>query len=322
MTLRFDLLALGETMLSLVATDGDLLTARAFTATHGGAESNTCVALARRGLRVAWVSRLGDDPAGHRIRAHLSGEGVDLRWARTDPARPTGLMLRDTVGGVRYWRSGSAASALGPSDLDDVPIEEARALLVTGITAMLGAGPRAAATSFLARGTGIRAIDPNLRPGLPGSADPRAAIGPLIERCSVVLGGESELQIVIGSQERGGALARAVARLGPSEVVIKRGDAGAAVLDPQGGWHEHRPRPGAEIDPVGAGDAFNAGYLAARLRGAMPSDALLTGAAEGGMAARTFGDVGPREREPMRESFDEVGPTRGRTNGSRGADDA
>lgn len=293
MTERFDLLALGETMLSLVATDGNLMTASTFTATHGGAESNTCVAMARRGLRVAWVSRLGDDPAGRRIRAHLSGEGVDLRWARTDPARPTGLMLRDTEGGVRYWRSGSAAGALSPSDLDDVPIEEARALLVTGITAMLGSGPRAAAMSFLERGTGIRAVDPNLRPGLPGSADPRAAVGPLLERCSVALGGEPELQIVIGTEERGEALARTVARLGPSEVVIKRGDAGAAVLDTQGSWHQHRPRPGAEIDPVGAGDAFNGGYLAARLRGEAPADALLVGAAEGGRAARTFGDVGP-----------------------------
>lgn len=293
MTERFDLLALGETMLSLVANDGDLMTASTFTATHGGAESNTCVAMARRGLRAAWVSRLGDDPAGHRIRDALGREGVDLRWAWTDPGRPTGLMLRDTVGGVRYWRSGSAASALRPSDLDDVPIEEARALLVTGITAMLGSRPRAAAMSFLERGTGIRAVDPNLRPGLPGSADPSAAVGPLIERCDLVLGGESELQIVIGSDDRGEALARAVARRGPREVVIKRGDAGAAVLDSEGGWHEHRPRPDIAIDPVGAGDAFNAGYLVARLRGDAPSDALLMGAAEGGMAARTFLDVGP-----------------------------
>lgn len=293
MTERFDLLALGETMLSLVATDGDLITASKFTATHGGAETNTCVAMSRHGLHVAWVSRLGDDPAGRRIRADLGREGVDLRWARTDPVRPTGLMLRDTVGGVRYWRAGSAASALGPSDLDDVPIEAARGLLVTGITAMLGSGPRAAAVSFLERGTGIRAVDPNLRPGLPGSADPLAAIAPLIERCDLVLGGESELQIVIGSEDRGESLARAVARLGPSEIVIKWGDAGAAVLDAEGSWHEHRPRPDVEIDPVGAGDAFNAGYLVARLRGEAPSDALLMGAAEGGRAARTFGDVGP-----------------------------
>ncbi len=142
----FDLLALGETMLSLVATDGDLSTASTFMATHGGAESNTCVAMASEGFHVAWVSRLGDDPAGHRIRVDLARGGVDLRWVGTDARRPTGLMLRDTVGGVRYWRAGSAAGAIGPSDLDDVPVDAARAILVTGITAMLGAGPRSAAS--------------------------------------------------------------------------------------------------------------------------------------------------------------------------------
>ena len=81
--------------------------------------------------------------------------------------------------------------------------------------------------------------------------------------------------------------------------MIKRGDAGAAVLDAAGDWHEHRPRPHAEIDPVGAGDAFNAGYLAARLRGDAPSDALATGATDGGLAAGTLGDVGI-SREGMR----------------------
>ena len=86
----FDLIALGETMLSLVAADGDLMTATTFAATHGGAESNACVAMARKGLSTAWVSRLGADPAGDRIRADLGREGVDLRWVATDPVRPTG----------------------------------------------------------------------------------------------------------------------------------------------------------------------------------------------------------------------------------------
>lgn len=293
MTAGSDLIALGETMLSLVAADGDLMTATTFTATHGGAESNTCVAMARRGFRTAWVSRLGDDPAGARIRADLGREGVDLRWVRTDAARPTGLMVRDTVGGVRYWRAGSAASALEPSDLDDVPIGDARAILVTGITAMLGSGPRSAAVTFLERGTGIRALDPNLRKGLPGSDDPRGAILPLTARCDILLGGEGELRILTDGEAEGVDLARACARLGPSEVVIKQGAAGAAVLEPGGGWHERHPPAMTDVDPVGAGDAFNAGYLAARLEGRPPADALREAAIAGAAAAGTFGDVGP-----------------------------
>ena len=109
-----DVIALGETMLSMVALDGPLEEATSFRATHGGAESNACVALARSGRSAAWVSRLGADPMGDRILAALRTEGVDVSWVTRDPGRPTGLMLRDVVGGVRYYRAGSAASALAP----------------------------------------------------------------------------------------------------------------------------------------------------------------------------------------------------------------
>ena len=59
-----DVIAIGETMLSLVALDGPLDDATSFHATHGGAESNTCVALARLGRSAAWVGRVGEDPKG------------------------------------------------------------------------------------------------------------------------------------------------------------------------------------------------------------------------------------------------------------------
>lgn len=286
-----DVIALGETMLSFVARDGTVESANEFLATHGGAETNALVELARRGLRTAWVSRLGDDPAGHRIHAALSAEGVDLRWVRTDDERPTGLMVRDTVGNVRYWRAGSAASALSPSDLDEVPVGDARAVLVTGITAMLGPAPQAAAIAFLERARGLRAVDPNLRTGLWGSDRPRELLHPLLARCDVLLGGESELSVLVGGD--GEAAARRAGALGPREVVVKRGADGAAVLDRDGIWHVMPAPARTEIDPVGAGDAFNAGYLAARLAGVACLDALRAGCDAGAAAAGTFGDVSP-----------------------------
>jgi 2-dehydro-3-deoxygluconokinase len=286
----FDLIALGETMLSLVAVDGGLDGATSFRATHGGAESNACAALARRGLRAAWVSRLGADVAGDRVRAGLSAAGVDLSWVRTDPGRPTGLMLRDRSGGVAYWRAGSAASALTPEDLEGVPLEAARAVLVTGITAMLGAGPQRTAVAFLERAGGLRGVDPNLRRGLWGSDRAVELITPLLARCDVLLGGESELRAFADGD--GPALARACAALGPREVVVKRGAGGAAALDRQGRWHEHEGRPSEEVDPVGAGDAFDAAYLAARTEGADVPEALEAGASAGASVAASLGDTG------------------------------
>lgn len=287
---RFDVIALGETMLSLVAEDGPLETATRFAATHGGAESNACVALARAGLRVAWVSRLGDDDAGRRIRASLGAEGVDLTWVTTDPEHPTGVMLRDTGGGLQYLRAGSAASALDVGDLDGVPVGDARAVLVTGITAMLGPGPQRAAIALLERARGIRIVDPNLRVGLWGSDRAVELISPLIERCDVLLGGEIELQRF--AEGNGASLARACRALGPAEVVLTRASAGAGALDRDGAWHELPAAPVTERDPVGAGDAFNAAYLAARLDERDVPDALKAASIAGAQAAASFGDTG------------------------------
>jgi 2-dehydro-3-deoxygluconokinase len=289
MTAAPDLIALGETMLSLVAVDGTLADASTFRATHGGAESNACVGFVRHGSRAAWVSRLGADPAGDRVLAELRACGVDVRWVRRDPDRPTGLMLRDTSGSTRYWRAGSAASALEPDALDDVPIADARAALVTGVTALIGAGPQRTAIAFLDRAEGLRAVDPNLRPGLWGSERAAELIGPLLERCDVLLAGERELGSMLGGD--GEALARRAADIGPTEVVLKRGADGAAALAPDGTWRECRPLPVADVDPVGAGDAFNGAYLAVRLDGGDVDEALAAGASAGADAAGAFGDT-------------------------------
>src|SRR5213594_1055359 len=99
----FDLVALGETMVSLAPPAGESLRrAERWLVDHAGAESNTCVGLARLGMRVAWISRLGDDAAGDRILDALTSERVDAHWVQRDPHRPTGVMLKDPGNGVRY----------------------------------------------------------------------------------------------------------------------------------------------------------------------------------------------------------------------------
>jgi 2-dehydro-3-deoxygluconokinase len=283
-----DVLALGETMLSLVAVGVPLAEASELHVTHGGAESNTCIGLIRLGVRAAFVSRLGNDPAGDRVAADLRDAGVDLRWVRRDPERPTGLMLRETSGlPAWYHRVGSAASGLSPADLEGVPVEEARGVLVTGITAMLGDGPHAAALALLERARGLRVVDPNLRSGLWGSDRALELVLPLLERADLILGGEGELERLVGS--RGRELAERCHALGAREVVLKRGAKGAAVSDGSG-WIEHRPPPLEDADPVGAGDAFNAGYLAARLSGRPSAEALEQAARCGAAVATTIGD--------------------------------
>ena len=163
-------------MLALAPPGGDTLrTCRTPHVDHAGAESNTCVGLARLGFRVAWVSRLGRDAAGDRILDALCREGVDTQWVARDPRRATGLMIKDGAAGVQYYRTGSAASVLSPETLHDVPVADARAVVVSGVTALIGPEPHAAGLELLSTARGLRIVDPNLRHGLWGS-DRRAEL--------------------------------------------------------------------------------------------------------------------------------------------------
>jgi 2-dehydro-3-deoxygluconokinase len=296
----YDLIALGETMMTFCPPSGGILAdAVSLILDHGGAESNTCVGLARLGLKVAWISKLGCDPFGDRILEALNKEGVDTRWVVRDDQRPTGLMMKDPRNRrVLYYRSGSAASTLSPEDLEGIPIAEARAVLVTGITAQIGAGPQRAAIALLEAARGLRAVDPNLRRGLVGSDRRCELVLPLIQGCDLVLAGDHELAEIFGAfpPEQ---LGRLCAAQGPGEVVV-RCDSKAGVYRNRDGWIERDVPHEDAADPMGAGDAFNAGYIAARL-GGEDIDATLALATRCGRAvALTPGDTAgfPRGLRP------------------------
>jgi 2-dehydro-3-deoxygluconokinase len=299
--MKHDVIALGETMLALAPPSGvSLRSATTLLVDHAGAESNTCVGLARLGLRTAWVSRLGADAAGDRVLDAIRAEGVDVQWVERTPQRPTGLMLKDPGAGVQYYRRESAASAMGPALLESVPVSDARAVLVTGVTALIGAGAQAAGLALLDRARGLRVVDPNLRPGLWGSDRRAALVRPFIEHCDLVLAGFDELAEVLGTGGAGKAghteaagaaeaLARAATALGPREVVVRGASIVGALAD--GVWSEYDIRRDGAVDPIGAGDAFNAGYIAVRLAGGTVESALRAGASCGAAVTTAVSDT-------------------------------
>jgi 2-dehydro-3-deoxygluconokinase len=292
--LSYDLIALGETMIALAPPAGtSLQTAPHLLVDHAGAESNTCVGLARLGFRVAWVSRLGSDAAGDRVIDALAAEGVDVRWVRRDPRRPTGWMVKEPGARVRYCRTGSAASDIGPDDLEEVPVAGAKAVLVSGVTALIGERPQQAAVALLSAARGLRIVDPNFRQGLWGSDRRVELVLPLVERCNLLLTGAQEVGELLGqpsaspldergddaslSGERGDdeALARRATERGPREVVVRGRTSVGALTD--GSWQAITIQRTDAVDPIGAGDAFNAGYIAVRLRGGSIEEALRAG---------------------------------------------
>ena len=302
---RFDVVTLGECLAAFVATNpGPFAEATLFEWHVAGAEANVAVGLARLGRSVAYIGRVGDDGFGTAITRALRGEGVDLAHLAVDRNARTGVMFRErrVLGAmdVVYHRSGSAGSRLSIEDVDRANeagvIRGARWVHLTGITPALSPSARAAVDRAreLARDAGATvSLDLNLRRRLWSEEEAARVLRELASEVDVVLGSVDELALVAGTdQDRDPEeIVAVVSELGPSTVVAKLGATGAIGLE-EGGRPVHAPAFDVPVvvDPVGAGDAFCAGFIAARLEGTDLATALRMGNACGALAAAASGD--------------------------------
>ncbi|MFI1169584.1 sugar kinase [Streptomyces sp. NPDC020801] len=300
----------GEAMLLLVAQPGvPLERAVAFRRSVAGAESNVAIALARLGHRARWLSRLGADSAGRAVLAQIRGEGVDVSYVTTDVHTPTGLLLRDSHAchplDVQYYRAGSAACRLAPESLTPDMVAGAQFVHVTGITAMLSDTALAATERLVELAWDVGAqvsFDPNVRLKLAAAEHWRRIAGPLMRRADLVLAGEDELDLFADGS--GGGYQRLVDELlagGVGAVVVKHRDKSASYFTAAGVWGPHPPLQVPITDPVGAGDAFAAGFLSALLRKAPPEQALEEASA---VAALTIQCVTDTDGLPSRAVLD------------------
>jgi 2-dehydro-3-deoxygluconokinase len=290
------LVTFGEVMGLISARSiGTLDVAREATIGIGGAEGNVAMGAARLGARTRWTGRVGRDAIGKLVERRLRADGVDVRAIRDDAF--TGMMVRHqrTAGAVHvdYHRSGSAGSRLGPEDGVAAGIAADDVLHLTGITPALSASARAACFAAVEEAQAVGAavsFDVNHRSKLWPLDVARGPLTDLAVRSDVLFAGVEEAGLLLDStQADAPALARRLAGLGPREVIVKDGARGcAAVID---GEELVLPAvPVAAIDPVGAGDAFVAGYLAERLAAEGPSVRLRTAVAMGAYAVTVPGD--------------------------------
>jgi 2-dehydro-3-deoxygluconokinase len=299
-----DVLTFGESMVSFRG-DGPLTQGARQTVRLAGAESNVAIGLARLGHSVAWAGRVGDDSFGRLVLRQLRAEGVETRYAVVDPERrPTGLMFveertADLVS-VEYRRAGSAGSAVGRDQVAAALEASPRVLHVTGITPALS--PAAAdavqfAVEFASAAGLFVSLDVNFRSRLWNREQAREVLTPLAAHATVVIASDDELDLVASGDEDA-----AVAELlshGVQQVAVKRGPLGAT-LHSREGRVDAPALAVTAIDPIGAGDAFTAGYLSGTLDGLDPAQCLVRGATSGAFAVSTRGDW---EGAPHREEL-------------------
>jgi 2-dehydro-3-deoxygluconokinase len=270
---------LGEALALVPALPGVEDPQAVVTGTLAGAEANVAVALSAMAVPAAWVGRLGDDALGHLLHRELEDRGVDVGAVQFDPGRPTGYYTKlvdadvDIDGApksqVVYRRAGSAASAMSPAFLDDPGVREILSrsshIHTSGINAALSASSADLMRALLGRPRRFDAtfsFDVNWREQLWPSGDPATVIE-LADLADIVFVGGDEAQRVLGT----GAPEEVRALLpGPAQIIVKDGARRAVALGRDGTILEEPALTVEVVEPVGAGDAFAAGFLAGLAR--------------------------------------------------------
>jgi len=230
------------------------------------------------------------------IRERIAGVGVDVTDVRTDPVRPTGLYVKEASADgspVRYYRRGSAASGMGPELLATVGAGKTTLVHISGITAALSPSCLDLLWAVLALPIRV-SFDVNWRPALWAELD-KGVLRELADRADIVFVGDDEAQAVWGVCE----LDEIRALLpNPAEIVVKHGARGATLLTADEPVFE----PALKVDvvePVGAGDAFAAGFLAADLTGESVRRRLRRGHLTAAGVLLTAEDLGEPLPEPI-----------------------
>ena len=252
----------------------------------GGSAANTAAWLAEAGAEPVLVGRVGDDERGRAARDELRAAGVTAPLV-TDPELPTGtcVVLVGPDGERTMAPDAGANDGLSDADLsDDVLVADGH--LHEAGYALLRGGSRPGARAAIARA---------LAAGMTVSVDPSSAalLSPEFldhaEGAGLLLPNADEARMLSGEGEPEHAARALAARFG--EVVVTLGAGGALWTDGDASVRADAAPVEAAVDSTGAGDAFTAGLLVARLDGAAPREALDAGAR---LAAEAVGRPGGR----------------------------
>lgn len=292
-----DLVTLGEVMLRLaIPSPARFETAHQLDVQIGGAEANVAATCARLGLRTAWISALPDNQWGERVRRDLGAHGVDCAAVRTIAGARMGLYFLEYGVPPRpirvlYDRRDSAFARLTAEAIDWEPVRRARLVHVSGVTPALGEAARRIVQQVVREAPAV-SFDVNYRTALWSPAEARAFIETVLPHARYLFLGQAEAQTLFGLAGEADATVAALARLAPkATVALLQGEEGSTVLDGGRLWRPGRRPPVQVVDPIGAGDAYVAGFLWATLQGRSPQAAVDAAAAAAALKCSTWGDI-------------------------------
>ncbi len=307
--MALDVVTIGETMVAFIPNAHTALRyVQQFTKVVAGAESNVAVGLVKLGHSSGWISKLGNDEFGRFILRELKGEGVDVSSVLISDTHPTGIMFKqftnDKDSSVFYYRNNSAASTFRDDELNRRYIQDAKILHVSGITPALSKSCEETTLEAMkyARERGILVcFDPNIRRKLWSEKRAKEVLEPLLALSDIVLLGDDEAELLVGFSDPTLIVAD-LRKRGARWIGIKQGAKGAYVAD-KDNEYPIPPYPVTVVDTIGAGDAFNAGFLSGLLENREIETCGRMGALMGALAVSSYGDF---EGLPNRSAFDSI----------------
>ena len=307
----------GEAIVRLVAEhQGPLEHADSVRVGVGGAELNVAIGLARLGHRVTFAGVIGDDPWGRRVARELNAEGVHT-MLRVTPAGYTAAYVRERRSGAlrraHYLRAGSAGSQLTVGDAESWDLVGVDHVHLTGITPALSTTARDGWHRLARRAadSGARiSLDVNYRSRLCSRRHATEMLREILPVVRVLIAGTDETALLLSCEpdDINHDLPGAVKELrgllpADAEVVIKLGMDGSLHSTADGTLTRGQTVPVEAVDPVGAGDAFAAGYLSGWFDGLPPADRLRRAHAA---AAFVVGSAGDWEGFPRRAELSDA----------------
>lgn len=272
----------------------------AYRLTLGSSTAIACVLMQRLGLATAMSAWIGDDDYGCFCREALAAERVDIGLIRTDPALPTGVTVCLPYPEDRLLLTCKGTMALDPSDgIDDARLAGARHVHVGSFFLQDALRPKVAGLFARARRLGLTtSLDTGWDPGENWlTEDLRATLA----HTSYLFPNALEFEALTGEGDVEQGVAKLLS-LGLGAVVLKRGGEGAVHGDAEG-LQIHAGYAANPIDTTGAGDSFNAGYLAAMLRGGSVAERLAQGNACGALTVGAIGGTGGVENAAQVRAF-------------------
>lgn len=295
-------LGFGELMIQLNPTSkGPLRHANMFERRVAGSEANVIIGMSRLGNESAFFTAVGDDELGNCIISTLNAEKVETKFIKVGSGFTAVYFVErgypvPSKTNVLYYRKGSAFSKITPNDIAPEMFDNIELIFISGITPALSESCYSASKKMveIAKEKNIKVVfDTNIRKKLlPDSEIAIKTLSFFIQEADILITGIGDLEHIFPNLSLDDQIKNLRTFTSTDLIIFKMGKEGARAYKGKDVF-EARSFDVEVVDELGAGDAFDAAFLASFMEGKTIDESLIYGNAAGAIVVGVVGDIEP-----------------------------